>query len=214
MKLNLILRAQVLFPSDSICTRSLTFVIQIKSAVNPRFHPRNLRKGATTSVYSHFVFRRCIIYTRLASIENSKRNLFRHRRGRKNSIKTINWLSIHHRHNLLSVALTTLTNLKYGKYRQILDVWRQMSSLSIFQASPRVDPTLWTRVCTYRCRVVSRVNWGGAQVRVTAPPFTIDDRCNCIAISWKRGPLINCRRRKIWIQWLRFENDWYLDIIW
>lgn len=152
MKLNLILRAQVLFPSDPICTRSLTFVIQIKSAVNPRFHPRNLRKGATTSVYSHFVFRRCIIYTRLASIENSKRNLFRRRRGRKNSIKTKNWLSIHHKYNLLSVALTTLTNLKYEKYRQILDVSRHTSSLSlsIFQPSPRVDSTLWTdNTCSY-----------------------------------------------------------------
>lgn len=67
------------------------------------------------------------------------------------------------------------------------------------RSSPFVSPSKllleWiTRVCIYIYTSVvrfERVNWGGAQVQVTASPFGIDGRHNCIAISWKRSPLVN-----------------------
>lgn len=69
------------------------------------------------------------------------------------------------------------------------------------RSSPFVSPSKllleWiTRVCIYIYIYTSvvrfeRVNWGGAQVQVTAPLFGIDGRHNCIAISWKRSPLVN-----------------------
>lgn len=119
-------------------------------------------RRSNTSVYSNFVFRRCVIYKRLASIEakfistSTRSKELDHRTKRKIDCRyTIGitcWVS----------CLPTLTNVWSVKvsYREILDVSRETSILAsrfAIDASPRVDPALWTdNTCLYiyRCRAV------------------------------------------------------------
>lgn len=113
--------------------------------MNPRFSSAISTRSSNTSVYSNFVFR--IIYKRLVSIEakfistSTRSKELDHRTKRKiDSRYTIGvtcWVS----------CLPTLTNVRSMKvsYREILDVsrWILVFRFSI-EASPRVDPTLWT----------------------------------------------------------------------
>ena len=160
MKSNLILRTQVLFIGSNLHT-ILNLLIKPMWSESTFLSAKSTRRS-NTSVYSNFVFRRCVIYKRLASIEakfistSTRSKELDHRTKRKIDCRyTIGitcWVS----------CLPTLTNVWSVKvsYREILDVSRETSILAsrfAIDASPRVDPALWTdNTCLYiyRCRAV------------------------------------------------------------
>lgn len=151
-------------------------------------------RRSNTSVYSNFVFRRCVIYKRLASIEakfistSTRSKELDHRTKRKIDCRyTIGitcWVS----------CLPTLTNVWSVKvsYREILDVSRETSS-------PLVSPSMLLLEWIPRCERITRVCIYTGVVRFELRRSTSSSNCatirnrrhNCIAISWKRGPLTN-----------------------